>query len=138
MAKTAVFRLLANIAPFLQEKVNLLSGVQQEIEFIRDEFERMSAFLRVANAKEESDPDLKVWVKQVRDAAFDTEDVLNKFKLHLADHHGDGFSGFVRKIWISIKTSKARHQIASEVKRIMSRVISISQGSEKRLWSRSP
>ncbi|KAL7188040.1 hypothetical protein ACSBR1_037977 [Camellia fascicularis] len=44
------------------------------MEDIRDEFERMSAFLRVADAKEESDPQLKVWVKQVRDAAYDTED----------------------------------------------------------------
>ncbi|XP_028121406.1 disease resistance protein RPM1-like [Camellia sinensis] len=131
MAETAVFRLLANIAPFLQEKVNLLSGVRQEIEFIRDEFERMSAFLRVADAKEESDPQLKVWVKQVRDAAYDTEDVLDKFKLHLADHHGDGFGGFVRKIWSSIKTLKARRQIASEVQRIKSRVISISQGHQR-------
>ncbi|KAL7211218.1 hypothetical protein ACSBR2_014153 [Camellia fascicularis] len=63
-----------------------------------DEFESMSAFLKVVDAKEETDLDLKVWVKQVRDAAHDTEDVLDKFRLHLVDHHGDGFGGFVLKI----------------------------------------
>ncbi|KAL7188064.1 hypothetical protein ACSBR1_038001 [Camellia fascicularis] len=66
------------------------------MEDIRDEFERMSAFLKVVDAKEESDPELKVWIKQVLDAACDTEDVLDKFKLHLAHHCGNGFSGFLR------------------------------------------
>ncbi|KAL7166731.1 hypothetical protein ACSBR2_037411 [Camellia fascicularis] len=114
-----------------EEKVNLLTGFREEIEFFIDEFKCMSAFLRVADAKEETDPDLKVWVKQVHDAAHDTEDVLDKFKLHLTDHNGDGFSGFVLKIWSSIKTLKARHQIASEVQRIKSRVISISQRHQR-------
>ncbi|KAL7188108.1 hypothetical protein ACSBR1_038045 [Camellia fascicularis] len=98
MAETAVFHLLANFAPFLQGEVNLLSGVQEAMEDIRDEFERMSAFLRVADTTEEREPELKVWVKQVRDATYDTEDVLDKFKLHLAQHHGDGFSGFLRSM----------------------------------------
>ncbi|KAI8000414.1 Disease resistance protein RPM1 [Camellia lanceoleosa] len=91
----------------------------------------MSAFLKVVDAKEETEPDLKVWVKQVRDATRDTEDVLEKFRLHLADHHGDGFGGFVLKIWSSIKTLKARHQIASEVQRIKSTVNSVSQGHQR-------
>ncbi|CAL5441189.1 unnamed protein product [Camellia sinensis] len=131
MAETAVFHLLAKLAPFLQGEVNLLSGVREAMEDIRDEFERMSAFLRVADAKEESDPQLKVWVKQVRDAAYETEDVLDKFKLHLAHHHGDGFGGFLRKVFYLAKTLKARHQIASEIQRIKSRVINISEGHKR-------
>ncbi|KAI7988114.1 Disease resistance protein RPM1 [Camellia lanceoleosa] len=131
MAETAVFHLLAKLAPFLQGEVNLLSGVREAMEDIRDEFERMSAFLRVADAKEESDPQLKVWVKQVRDAAYDTEDVLDKFKLHLAHHHGDGFGGFLRKVFYLAKTLKARHQIAFEIQRIKSRVINISEGHKR-------
>ncbi|KAL7166708.1 hypothetical protein ACSBR2_037387 [Camellia fascicularis] len=95
MAETTVFHLLANFAPFLQGEVNLLSGVQEAMEDIRDEFECMLAFLRVADATEERDPELKVWVKQVQDAAYDTEDVFDEFKLHLAQHHDDGFGGFL-------------------------------------------
>ncbi|KAI7987439.1 putative disease resistance protein [Camellia lanceoleosa] len=101
------------------------------MEDIKDEFERMSAFLRVADAKEESDPELKVQVKQVRDAAYDTEDVLDKFKLHLAHHHGDGFGGFLCKVFYFAKTLIARHQIASEIQRIKSRVINISEGHKR-------
>ncbi|KAI7997525.1 Disease resistance protein RPM1 [Camellia lanceoleosa] len=131
MAESAVFHLLANFSLFLQGKVNLLSGVWEEIEYVRDEFERMSAFLRVADSMEENDPELKVWVKQVRDAAYDTADVLDKFKLHLAHHHGDGFRGFICKIICSVKTLKARYQIAYEVQRIKKRVINISVGHHR-------
>ncbi|KAL7209093.1 hypothetical protein ACSBR1_030776 [Camellia fascicularis] len=127
MAETAVLHLLANLAPFLQGEVNLLSGVREAIEDIRVEFERMSAFLRVADAMEERDPELKAWVKLVRDAAYDTEYVLDKLKLHLAQHHGDGFGGFLRKSFYFAKTLKALHQIASEIQRIKSRVIDISK-----------
>ncbi|CAL5441195.1 unnamed protein product [Camellia sinensis] len=131
MAETAVFHLLASFAPFLQGEVNLLGGVREAMEDIKDEFERMSAFLRVADATEERDPELKVWVKQVRDTAYDTEYVLDKFKLHLAQHHGDGFGGFLRKSFHFAKTLIARHQIASEIQRIKSRVINISEGHKR-------
>ncbi|GMQ04102.1 hypothetical protein CsSME_00049634 [Camellia sinensis var. sinensis] len=91
----------------------------------------MSAFLSVADAKEENDQELKVWVKQVRDAAYGTEDVIDKFMLHLAHHHGNGFRGFLCKIPRFIKTLKAHHQIAFEVQGIKSRVVNISQGRQR-------
>ncbi|CAL5423687.1 unnamed protein product [Camellia sinensis] len=107
-------------------EVNLLSGVREAMEDIRDEFEYMSAFLRVADATEERDPELKVWVKQVQDVAYDTKDVLDKFKLHVAQHHGDGFGGFLRKSFYFAETLKAHHQIASKIQRIKSKQGSMS------------
>ncbi|PSR91603.1 Disease resistance protein [Actinidia chinensis var. chinensis] len=131
MAESAVFHLLANFAPFLQEEVNLLTGVRDEIEYIRDEFERMTAFLRVADAMEETDPGIAVWVKQVREAAYDTADALDMHMLRLGHHHGNGVRGFLHKVCCYIKTIKARHQIASEVKGIKSRLINISEGYQR-------
>ncbi|KAI8022851.1 Disease resistance protein PIK6-NP [Camellia lanceoleosa] len=131
MAEIAVLHLLANFAPFLQGEVNLLSEVREEMKEIRDEFERMSTFLKVADAKEEINSELKVWIKQVRDVAYYTEDVLDKFKLHLVHHRGNGFGGFLRKVFYFAKTLKARHQIASEIQRIKSRVINISEGHKR-------
>ncbi|KAH7851494.1 hypothetical protein Vadar_012484 [Vaccinium darrowii] len=131
MAEAVVLNLLSNFAPYLNEEMNLLTGVRDEIEYIKDEFERMSHFLRVADAVEERDPELKVWVKQVREAAYDTEDVLDMYMLRLGHHHGDGLRGFLRMVSCFIKTLKARHQIASEVKRIKSKIINISQGHQR-------
>ncbi|GMP52551.1 hypothetical protein CsSME_00018320 [Camellia sinensis var. sinensis] len=79
MAESAVFHLLANFTPFLQQEANLLTGVRDEIQYIRDEFECMTACLKVADAMEKNNPELKVWVKQVREAAYDIGDVLELF-----------------------------------------------------------
>ncbi|CAL5390482.1 unnamed protein product [Camellia sinensis] len=131
MAESAVIHLVANFAPFLQQEANLLTGVREEIQYIRDEFDRMTAFLRVADAMEENNPELKVWVKQVREAAYDIGDVLELYLLRLGHRHGAGFRGFLRKVSCFIKTLKARHQIASEVQRMKSRVIDISKGHQR-------
>ncbi|KAI8567321.1 hypothetical protein RHMOL_Rhmol02G0112300 [Rhododendron molle] len=129
----AVFVFVSVFSPDLQEKLNLLSGVREDIEYIRGEFERMTHFLRVADAIEDRDPNIKVWVKQVREAAYDTADALDMYMLRLRSrhHHSTGFREFVSKVSFFIKTLKARHQIASEVKRIKSRIISISEGHQR-------
>ncbi|KAA8521224.1 hypothetical protein F0562_011939 [Nyssa sinensis] len=131
MAESAVTFLLNQLTPFLNEKVKLLGGIREEFVSIRDELERMRAFLRVADAMEDSDPQLQVWVKQVRDVAYDTEDVLDEFMLRLAHHPADGFYGFLRKICFSIKNLKARHRIALEIRRIQSRVPKIPEGYQR-------
>ncbi|GFZ17097.1 hypothetical protein Acr_26g0003670 [Actinidia rufa] len=46
--------------------------------------------LRVADAMEETDLGLEVWVKQVREAAYDTADALDMYMLRLRHHHGNG------------------------------------------------
>ncbi|XP_059629685.1 disease resistance protein RPM1-like [Cornus florida] len=131
MAESAVALLLNHLTIFLQEESKLLGGIKEEAECIRDELERMRAFLRVADVMEESDPELQVWVNQVRDVAYDTEDVLDEFVLRLSRHREDGFYGFLRKISFSIKNLKARHRIDSEIKRIRSRVNQIAKGHQR-------
>ncbi|KAI8567312.1 hypothetical protein RHMOL_Rhmol02G0111400 [Rhododendron molle] len=131
MAEAAVFGLLSNFAPNLREELNLLSGVREDIEYIRGEFERMTHFLRVADAIEDRDPKIKAWVKQVREAAYDTADALDTYILRLRHHRNTGFREFVHKVSFFINTLKARHQIATEVKGIKSRIINISEGHQR-------
>ncbi|CAL5390487.1 unnamed protein product [Camellia sinensis] len=127
MAESAVFNLLANFAPFLQQEFNLLTGVGEDIQYIRDEFDCMTAFLKEAVAMEENDRELDVWVKHVREAAYDIGDVLELFMLRFGHDHGDGLCGFLCKICCFIKTLIARHQIASDVKGIKTKVKDISE-----------
>ncbi|KAH7853103.1 hypothetical protein Vadar_033277 [Vaccinium darrowii] len=131
MAESVVSNLLSSFAPYLNKEMNMLTGVRDAIEYIKDEFERISHFLRVAETVEERDPTLKVLMKQVCEAAYDTADVLDLYMLRLGHHHGVGLRVFLSKVSCVMKTLKARHQIASEVKRIKSRIISISHGHKR-------
>ena len=81
MAESPVLFLLDKLTSLLQEEVQLLKGVSTEIHFIKDELERLKAILRMADALEDKDPEVKVWVKQVRDVAHDMEDAIDEFTI---------------------------------------------------------
>lgn len=131
MAESVVVFLLDKLTPLLQEEVKLLRGIIDEVVYVKDELERMRAFLRTADSMEEGDEEIKIWVKQVREVAYDTEDVLDEFQLRLRHHRGDGFYGYLSKIAGTIKNLKVRHRFASELRGIKSRLTNISEGHQR-------
>ncbi|KAI7980241.1 Disease resistance protein RPM1 [Camellia lanceoleosa] len=132
MAESAVTFLLRKLGSLIEEELKSLGRVKGEIVFIRDELQSMSAFLRVADAIEDTDPEIQAWVKQVRDVALDTDDVLDEFMLRFARHrHHRGFYGSVCKIYYQIKNMKARRQISSDIQDIKARVIDIAERRQR-------
>ncbi|KAF8015247.1 hypothetical protein BT93_H0907 [Corymbia citriodora subsp. variegata] len=130
MAESAVFFLVEKLAMFVEKEAKLLKEVRGKIEFIRDELESMKAFLKSAELLQD-DPALKVWVKQVREVAHDTEDILDEFMLNLARDHGHGFMRYFHKIKSSMKNLKARHHISSRIDEIKSRVEGIAERRQR-------
>ncbi|KAG8379320.1 hypothetical protein BUALT_Bualt07G0076100 [Buddleja alternifolia] len=102
MAESAVSFVLDRLSAWIREERQLLGSIGENAEFIRDELGHIRAFLRVADEKEETDPQLKEWVTQVRDIAYDAENNL-----------------------------KARRQIYLEMEAIRSRVKSISKSQQR-------
>lgn len=123
--------LLSRLETQVQQEVHLLRGVWGDFDCMKGELQRISSFLRVADTMEENEDEIKTWVEQVRDVVYDTEDVLKEFMIHIIHGHADGFHGFLRKIFCCIKNRKIRHQIASEMKRITSKVRDISEGHQR-------
>jgi disease resistance protein RPM1 len=126
MAEQAVSFLLDKVARFVENEMMLLSGDhREEVLYLRGELERMRAFLKVADAMEESDEEIKVWVKQVREIAHETEDALDEFTLLQAHDHADGLYGSLHRFSCCIKNRKSRCRIVSELQGINSRIKSI-------------
>ncbi|XP_039156130.1 disease resistance protein RPM1-like [Eucalyptus grandis] len=128
---SAVFSLVEKLAKLAEKEVKLLKGVREEIAFIKREFEHIKAFLASAESSQEDDLELKVWVKDIIEVAYDTEDILDEFTLKLARDHGHGFTGYLRKIKSSIQNLKARHHISSKIADIKSRVSNIGEGHQR-------
>ncbi|KAL3728003.1 hypothetical protein ACJRO7_032707 [Eucalyptus globulus] len=128
---SAVFSLVEKLAKLAEKEVKLLKGVREEIAFIKREFEHIKAFLASAESSQEDDLELKVWVKDIIEVAYDTEDILDEFTLKLARDHGHGFTGYLRKIKSSIQNLKARHHISSKIADIKSRVSNIGEGHRR-------
>ncbi|KAF8028255.1 hypothetical protein BT93_E0997 [Corymbia citriodora subsp. variegata] len=128
MAEIAVNYLFDKLKNFLKDGFQVLGGAEEEVNSAKRQLECIMAFLRVADSLEESDEEVKVWVKQLREIAYDAEDALDEFKLLLTHDHGIGFPGFLSKLSCCIKNMKGRYRIASEMKSINSRIKNIYDG----------
>ncbi|TVU00109.1 hypothetical protein EJB05_54477 [Eragrostis curvula] len=77
----------------------------------------MQAFLMVAHEERDQHKVLKTWVKQVRDVAYDAEDYLQEFSIHLK-----------RPSWWRLPcTLRERRRIATKMKELRARVEDVSQ-----------
>jgi disease resistance protein RPM1 len=123
MADSSVSFLLDKLSWLLQEEVNLQKGVREDVQYIKDELERHKAILMVADSLEDKDPELKVWVKSVRNIAEDMEDAIDEYNLCLVENNSP-----IHKLGFGIKTMKARHRIARDIQGIKSKVETISNG----------
>ncbi|KAG8391285.1 hypothetical protein BUALT_Bualt01G0172100 [Buddleja alternifolia] len=130
MAEPAVQFLLEKLSTLMVENVKLIKDVKHEIEYMRDELERMTAFLRVADAAEDNNPQLKVWVKQVRDVAHEAEDIIDEFMLHVPNTNGC-CPDFVHRLIFCLKNLNSHYEIASQIQNINSRIKKIDEGHKR-------
>lgn len=127
MAESLVSVLLPKLTSFIDNVIQY----QEELKSMRAELERIHAFLRIADSLEETDEEVKVWVKQIRDIAYDTEDALDEFRLLLGHNHRavpDGISGLLQRMSGCVLNFKARYRIAAKLQQIGSRLKTVCEG----------
>ncbi|KAJ6354273.1 hypothetical protein OIU76_003173 [Salix suchowensis] len=127
MAMIAVQVVLEQLASFVAEETRFLGGVRGGIDELRDDLYSMKSFLQDAEERSERDEGLRAWVKQVRDVAYDAEDILEEFMLRFAPSHGSGFVHFLRNSYSSTRKLSARHRLAAHLQSIKARVKAISE-----------
>ncbi|CAM0870084.1 unnamed protein product [Alopecurus aequalis] len=101
----------------LAEEVALQLGVRRDQLFITNELEMMQAFLESAHDEGDDNRVVKVWVKQVRDVAYDVEDTLQEFSVRLH-----------KKSWWRIcRILLDRRRVAKKMKELRANVEDVSQ-----------
>ncbi|GAU41221.1 hypothetical protein TSUD_128970 [Trifolium subterraneum] len=140
MAEIAVSLVLDQLVPLLREEAKLLGGIHKEFEDIQKELQSIQAFLRDADKKAEgdnTDEGVKIWVREVREAAFHIEDVIDDYLIQVRQPpvrhkpRDPGWLALLRKIAHSLKILTPRHQIASEIQDIKSSVREIRERRER-------
>ncbi|KAF6987214.1 hypothetical protein CFC21_004887 [Triticum aestivum] len=101
----------------LAEEVALQLGVCRDQLFITNELEMMQAFLMSAHDEGDSNMVVKVWVKQVRDVAYDVEDSLQEFAVRLEK----------QSWWRIHRTLLDRRRVAKQMKELRATVEDVSQ-----------
>ncbi|KAF8394013.1 hypothetical protein HHK36_020215 [Tetracentron sinense] len=127
MAESAVTFLLHRLTTLPEQELKLLTGVPQEVEFITKELQMIQGFLRDADAREECDKAVKAWVDQVRDIAYDMEEILDEFTFRLEQQYQrHGFVGFLHKTVNFVNHLKLRHNLATKIQAIKTSVVEVA------------
>ncbi|XVE99644.1 hypothetical protein REPUB_Repub03eG0217700 [Reevesia pubescens] len=125
MAESIVSLAVERIADLLIHEAVFLHGVTQEVENLKAELIRMQCFFEDADRKTDKDKRLRHRVAEIRDLAYDAEDVIDSYILKVA--HQGGFHGIIEKL-TSIFTNPTRlRKTVKQIQAIQSRLENISK-----------
>ncbi|KAF8406549.1 hypothetical protein HHK36_008637 [Tetracentron sinense] len=127
MAQAVVSFAIKRLGEFLIQEAVFLYGVRDEVEQLKIELKRMQCFLKDADAfAYRGDERVRNWVAEIKDAAYDSEDVLDTFIYKVASRKRGGFHGVLKRYtyilteWIDV------HQVGEKIKAIGKKIDSIS------------
>ncbi|XP_078158072.1 disease resistance protein RPP13-like [Carex rostrata] len=132
MAETIVKFVLEKLVDVAVKEVLLIHGVDEQVEKVRRDLERIQAFLKDADKKHLTDERQKHWVKEVRDVAHLIEDVIDTFLLEVPTK-STGSTGIRQAMKRLIKKTKklpAVHKLDDEIKKIQTRLEEIKASKE--------
>ncbi|XXG65495.1 hypothetical protein AAC387_Pa05g3179 [Persea americana] len=109
--------ILQKLDAFFNEHADRLRKADQDVGDIRSELASMQYFLRQADESTK-----EPWLKDIREEAYDIEDVLDEFALRLQRHHGNRVAEWVGNL-------KNRHNAATQIRDIKERL--------HRIWDRT-
>lgn len=127
MAETVVCFVLDKLVPLLRAEADLISGLPTEL--VASKNDGIKVFLKDAEERAEENDGIKEWVRQVRDIAYQIEDVIDEqcLRHHPHDHpHHRCFSIF-SKLTRCVVLLGPNHEIASTIKRIHLEIQEINQ-----------
>ncbi|PUZ53274.1 hypothetical protein GQ55_5G039900 [Panicum hallii var. hallii] len=120
--------LLGKLTSLLADECARLKGVRREIRSLRSELISMHAAVQKYAKLQDPDVQVKAWISLVRELAYDTEDVVDKFVHHLGNGcHNGGFKEFFRKTARRLKTLGSRRGIANQIDELKARVKEVKE-----------
>ncbi|TVU24781.1 hypothetical protein EJB05_27238, partial [Eragrostis curvula] len=131
----AMVSLAAKLSTVLGPKYELMAGARTDIIFLRSELESMHAFLEKLSTVQGPDTQVRCWMKEVRELAYDIEDSLDEF-MHRVEacggpasstHCSSSLMGFAGRIKRLLSTGWTHLRLANEIKGLKSRTIEISE-----------
>ncbi|XP_042477169.1 putative disease resistance protein At1g50180 [Macadamia integrifolia] len=128
MAEGAVSSLICKLGSLLLEEANFLGGVKTQIRSLHDELEWINSFLRDADEKSRSNRRVNLWVSQVKNLAFDAEDIIDLYKLQIVRQRQ---RNIVKRFMGSRKYLFTLHKFGNQVEDIKRRIGEISANRSK-------
>ncbi|KAF5745384.1 disease resistance protein RPP13-like [Tripterygium wilfordii] len=126
MAEAVVFFVVQRLRDLLIREAVYLHGVRDEVNWMQNELTRMQCFLKDADQRQEADDRVRNWVSEIRNVAYDTEDIIDTFILQKA-HERRGVSASVKKYACIFNHGVHLHGIRGKIEELKKTILDISR-----------
>ncbi|KAM4098899.1 hypothetical protein ACJW30_07G114400 [Castanea mollissima] len=114
MADSVVSFLLENLTQLLTQELDLQGGVKDQVRSLKNELSLINLFLQKTEGKRH-DELVKEVVSQIREVAYEAEDVIDTYIITVAEHRR---RSKLRKLIHSCDRAITFHEVASKIERI--------------------
>ncbi|XP_058114889.1 disease resistance protein RPM1-like [Magnolia sinica] len=133
MAEAVISFFVRKLGEQLINEVNLLSGVHDDVVWIKNELQTMRAFLKDADLRKEREKLVEAWITQVRNLVFNAEDAVDEFMIRMESQRRlrNGLMGCFLFHACFIKHLKVRHQFTTRIQNIRKEVKEIQERGDR-------
>ena len=115
MADSVVTFLLQNLSQLLSQESKLLGGVEDQVRLLQNELSLINVFLQNTEGKRHDNELVKKVVSQIREVAYEAEDVIDTFIMTVTKHRR---RSKLTKLIHSCDRAMSFHEVASKIERI--------------------
>ncbi|XP_034704288.1 putative disease resistance protein At1g50180 [Vitis riparia] len=122
MAEAIVSFAVERLGDLLIQQASFLQGVSDKVTEIQAELRTMKCFLRDADARQYESEVIRNWVAEIREAAYDTEDIIETYASKAALSRRSGLQNNLKRYACFLSEFKALHEVGTEIDAIKSRI----------------
>jgi hypothetical protein len=122
MAESVVSFVVERIGDLLIQEANFLSGVSDQVELLQTELKLMQGFLKDADARQEESETVRQGVAEIRELAYDADDIIETYALTVASRRGGGIKKVLKRYACILDEGTTVHMVGSEIAKIMTKI----------------
>ncbi|KAK8503607.1 hypothetical protein V6N12_024779 [Hibiscus sabdariffa] len=125
MAWSAVASAVTTIGKLVGEEAVYLWGVENQVDRLQTELKWMQSALVEADVKQYTDERIRLCVAEIRELAYDAEDVIEDFALRVGSKRKGGVSGCIKRSACILNEGWELHQTRSKIDEILKRILDL-------------
>ena len=128
MVDSVVSFLLENLTQSLSQESKLLGGVEDQVRLLQNELSLINVFLKNTEGKRHDNDGVKQVVSQIRDVAYEAEDVIDTFIITVTKHRK---RSKLRNLIHYFDRASALHEVANKIERIKNVIKEIYENTRR-------
>ncbi|XP_057502311.1 disease resistance protein RPP13-like [Actinidia eriantha] len=133
MVDAVVSFVVRRLGDLLIEQVIFQRGVRDEVQWLRNKLKYMLCFLKDAEEKQDKDYRIQMWISDIRDVAYDIEDIIDNFILEVEEGRTTkkmGLNGWFEKYLCICSKQATLYGIGIKINSLKNRLEEIQRNQE--------